>query len=246
MLGPRLKRATPGYLQGMARSASAHYEGASGEVYYRAQEHNAEVRAAVFGDAIARHITPDMSVIEFGCAAGRVLERIQAAEKIGVEVNPHSRSAAQARGLHVVERLAELPDESADLVYSSHVLEHTLSPLDELREMRRVLRPGGTLVLILPVDDWRAQRDWAVPNFDHHLYTWTPQLIANLLHEAGFEPQKSVIVNRAFPGRFVAAAWRRLPRPVFDALQRVFPYLLRRRDLEAIASKSALGAPGSR
>jgi SAM-dependent methyltransferase len=227
----------------MPRRASAHYDGASGALYYRAQEHHAEVRAAVFGDAIARHVKPEMSVVEFGCAAGRVLERIEAHEKTGVEVNPHSRRAAQERGLHVVERLSELPDESADLVYSSHVLEHTLSPLDELREMRRVLRPGGELVLILPVDDWRAQRDWAVPNVDHHLYTWTPQLIANLLYEAGFHTRKSVIVHRAFPGRFVLRAWRLLPRPFFDALQRVFPYVLRRRDLEAVASKAALDAP---
>jgi hypothetical protein len=67
------------------------------------------------------------------------------------------------------------------------------------------------------------------------------QLIANLLSEAGFQPRKSVIVHRAFPGRLVHRAWQRLPRPVFYAFQRVFPYLLRRRDLEAIASKDPVG-----
>jgi len=221
----------------MAQHGSSHYEGASGAAYYRGQERNAEIRAAVFGDAIARHVEPEMSVVEFGCAAGRVLQRAQAGEKVGVEINPHSRQAAQERGLNAVERLAELQDESADLIYSIHVLEHTLSPLDELREMWRVLRPGGTLLLILPVDDWRVQRKWTLPDDDHHLYTWTPQLIANLLSEAGFHPRQAVIVHRAFPGRFVASGWRLLPRPMFYALQRVFPYILRRRDLEAIGLK---------
>ena len=192
----------------MGQHGSARYEGARGREYFRAQEYNAETRAAIFGEIIARHVEPDMCVVEFGCAAGRLLERLEAHEKTGVEVNPHSRQAARDRGLSVVERLDELPDESADLVYSNHVLEHTLSPLDELREIRRVLRPGGRLVLTLPVDDWRAQRKWAVPNVDHHLYTWTPQLIANLLCEAGLQPRESVIAQRAFPGRWATKAWR--------------------------------------
>ncbi len=47
---------------------------------------------------------------------------------------------------------AALPfaDESFDLVFSGYTLEHLVDPIAALREMRRVLVPGGKLYLVLP------------------------------------------------------------------------------------------------
>ena len=46
-----------------------------------------------------------------------------------------------------------LPDERYDVVLSSHTLEHLANPLRALREWRRVCRPDGLLVLVLPHRD---------------------------------------------------------------------------------------------
>jgi len=46
----------------------------------------------------------------------------------------------------------DLPDAQFDLIICSHVLEHVDDKL-ALREMRRILRPGGTLALMTPVND---------------------------------------------------------------------------------------------
>jgi SAM-dependent methyltransferase len=46
--------------------------------------------------------------------------------------------------------LTSIPDDTYDLVLSSHCLEHVANPLRALREWRRIVRPGGSLVLILP------------------------------------------------------------------------------------------------
>jgi len=46
--------------------------------------------------------------------------------------------------------LAPIADESFDVVIASHLLEHLANPLAAMAECRRVLRPGGRLVLILP------------------------------------------------------------------------------------------------
>lgn len=48
------------------------------------------------------------------------------------------------------EGLAPLADGSQDFVIASHVLEHLANPLAILCEMHRVLRPGGTLLILLP------------------------------------------------------------------------------------------------
>jgi SAM-dependent methyltransferase len=46
--------------------------------------------------------------------------------------------------------LPRIPDASYDVVLSSHALEHMANPIKALKEWQRVLRPGGTLVLVLP------------------------------------------------------------------------------------------------
>lgn len=49
-----------------------------------------------------------------------------------------------------VDRLSMLDDESQDFVIASHVLEHLADPIGHLSEIHRVLRPGGTAIVLLP------------------------------------------------------------------------------------------------
>jgi len=53
----------------------------------------------------------------------------------------------------------ELPDQSFDVVFCSHVLEHIPDDQAAMRELRRVLRPGGWALLQTPVDPGRAVSD---------------------------------------------------------------------------------------
>lgn len=46
--------------------------------------------------------------------------------------------------------LVDIPNDAYDVVISSHCLEHSANPLKALGEWTRVLRPGGTLVVIVP------------------------------------------------------------------------------------------------
>jgi SAM-dependent methyltransferase len=137
----------------------------------------------------------------------------------------------------MVESARELDDAIADVVISNHALEHTLAPLDELRELRRVLKPGGRLVLWLPLDDWRTQRRLRADR-NHHLYTWTPLLLRNLLEEAGFEVRRCRVVSHAWP-QFHEFLFRRLPRPAFDALARAWAIVRRQRQVMALAERPA-------
>lgn len=47
------------------------------------------------------------------------------------------------------------PDRSFDAVYSSNVLEHVVDPAPLYAEIRRVLRPGGRCVHVMPSGSWR-------------------------------------------------------------------------------------------
>lgn len=69
---------------------------------------------------------------------------------------------------------------SADTVVSLAVLEHLEDPLAALQEMRRVLRPGGKLLLTVPMF-------WHVHEAPRDFYRYTPFALRYLLQRAGLE-----------------------------------------------------------
>jgi SAM-dependent methyltransferase len=214
--------------------AGLHYRGREGSQYLDYQRKFGELGAELNLFKFEGHVSRDDVVVDFGCGIGALLERLPAASRIGVEVSETARHEAQGRGLRVVASADELDDQSIDVVISNHALEHTLAPLDELRQLHRALRPGGKLVLWLPVDDWRSQRR-PRPDPNHHLYTWTPLLLANLLEETGFTVEECRVVAHAWPP--FTATMSRLPRPLFDFFARIWAVFRRRRQVMAVARK---------
>ncbi len=87
----------------------------------------------------------------------------------------------------------ELPDAGFDLVTLWDVLEHTPDPKAVLGECRRVLKPGGLLVVNYPdIASLVARlmgRKW-VFLLSVHLYYFTPETIAKMLEATGFRVQR--------------------------------------------------------
>jgi SAM-dependent methyltransferase len=130
-----------------------------------------------------------------------------------------------------------LADESVDVVISNHALEHTLRPWDELRDLRRVLRPRGRLISWVPLDDWRGQRGGHATDPNHHLYAWTPLLLRNLVTEAGFAVRDTGVCSRAWPPRGLDLL-SRLPAAWFDVACAIVSRVLRRRQVFVVAERS--------
>lgn len=183
------------------KATAKHYEGLEGHAYYAWQRRvglmGGHLEARKFSSSIESHDT----VLDFGCGSGAMLRSLTCARRVGIDINPAARSEAAANGVEVYASLAEVPSSSIDVVVSNHALEHALSPYEVLCELLRVLIPGGRLVICVPFDDWRTQRVYDPRDSNHHLYTWSPLLIANLLCEAGFEVESGAILTHACPGR---------------------------------------------
>ena len=71
------------------------------------------------------------------------------------------------------QKLAGVPDESYDVVYSSHFLEHCHDPLEALLQQWRVLRPDGFLIFQVPDEDLYEQGCWPGKFNDDHKHTFT-------------------------------------------------------------------------
>jgi SAM-dependent methyltransferase len=219
-----------------APAVGHHYIGDLGQQYYGWQRESGHAGAALIAPFFAPYVRASDRLIDFGCGGGFLLELLAAREKAGIEPNAAARKDAMARGLRVVGSPADLPDRSADVVISNHVLEHAVRPLDELIALRRLLRPGGCLVLMVPVDDWRSERRPDHNDTNHHLYTWTPLLLGNLLDEAGYTDIKADIVTHAWPP-FAPQLHRVVGMGAFDALARVWSVVRRRRQVQAVSHR---------
>jgi len=219
---------------------SAHYLGSEGEFYFRWQQRSGDDGAIVNGRNFQKYISAQDCVLDFGCGGGFLSKNLSCGRRLGVEINPAARLVAKNNGIECFAELAELPDLLVDVAISNHALEHVPAPVEILAEIHRRIKPNGVLVLKLPIDDWRTQRNIKRDDINHHLYTWTPQLLFNCLKEAGFEKHRisiSIYTHAWFPGAMTA--YRFLPQFVFDIGCRLFSILKRRRQLLAIATKAS-------
>lgn len=145
-------------------------------------------------------LEPSDAVLDFGCGNGGMLRLLDACvhRAEGLEVNPHAAKIARDLGLTVYSALEELPQTAYyDAVVSNHVLEHVRDVPSTLERLRASMRRNGLLLLKLPLNDWRTahQRAWSKHDVDHHLYTWTPRLIGNVLYEAGYEVEDIKVIT---------------------------------------------------
>ena len=110
-----------------------------------------------YDEAVAHAAGRD--VLDVGCNTGYGTIRFApvANRVVGVDVSPRAIEAARQRAPEgrpefIVTTGFELPFPAAtfDLVTSFQVLEHVPDPLAFLRELARVLRPGGTVILATP------------------------------------------------------------------------------------------------
>jgi SAM-dependent methyltransferase len=94
-------------------------------------------------------------ILDVGCGTGTMLTYLQAfGDAEGVDIDEEAIGYCRERGLQSVQ-LGEAtklpyPDDSFDLVTILDVVEHLDDDVAAFREMRRVLRPGGRLLVTVP------------------------------------------------------------------------------------------------
>lgn len=152
-------------------------------------------------------------VLDAGCGTGGNLRCLEGGSAIGIDVSDLALRLARGRTGRPLVRgsLAALPfrDGSFDVVLCTDVLYHARVTDDRaaLRELFRVLRPGGSLVVNVPAFEiLRSAHDRAV----HTARRYRRGLLRERLIEAGFAPERIVYWNGLlFLPAFLWRRWRR-------------------------------------
>jgi SAM-dependent methyltransferase len=160
-------------------------------------------------DFFQRYVRSTDTVLDLGAGTCEFLRAIKCEAKIAVDLNPDVVAYAEDAKVLVEagSNMASLADDSVDVVFSSNFFEHLPGKsdvLDTLRECRRILRPGGRLLILNPNIRYLAGRYWDY--FDHHT-PLTHLSMVEALTLAGFSPTE--VIPRFLP---YTVKDRRVPR----------------------------------
>jgi len=128
----------------------------------------------------------------FGTFAALARESGAFGAVLAVERTPEMAAACRQRGVQVLECGVEEVEEdlAADVAVSFEVIEHLFAPREFVAKFRRILRPGGLLVLTCPNGQGFevAELGGAAPAVDpEHVNLFNPGSLRRLVEECGFE-----------------------------------------------------------
>jgi SAM-dependent methyltransferase len=172
-----------------------------------AQDREAIHRSAQSRLKLLERTVKGRRLLDVGCAAGYFLEaaRTRGWNVTGIELSPYSIQLARAHGLEVFEAsiLTPPPLPLFDAVTMWDTIEHIQRPDIAVENVRRLLRPGG--VLVISTGDRRSfvaralRRRWRLMSDSTHKFFFDQATLSAVLIDAGFQ-----IVSISHEGKWVS------------------------------------------
>jgi SAM-dependent methyltransferase len=136
-------------------------------------------------------------ILDAGCGSGRnMVELARHGTVTGIELADASVALARERGVGevVAGSVLQMPFEadSFELAASLDVIEHLEDDLTALRELRRVVTPGGSLLVTVPAYQWL----WSGHDeINHHFRRYTRRSLQRAGEEAGWQQVRTTYFN---------------------------------------------------
>ncbi|MGP8246934.1 MAG: class I SAM-dependent methyltransferase [Bryobacteraceae bacterium] len=170
------------------------YIGESGLAYHRANHSFKEEIYTIVARSRARKfaawVTEEDVVLEYGVGTALNLIGLVCKTRLGFDISPAGRDICAAHGIAFTTSESDLAPASYSVVICHHVLEHVSNPYAMLCLLSTLLRSGGRLILNVPFEDRASYRRFKYDEPNHHLYSWNPQTLGNLVVAAGLELER--------------------------------------------------------
>ena len=121
-------------------------------------------------------------------------------ETIGVEPSEKAKAIAISKGVDFVEKLSDIESNTFDVITMWHVLEHVPNLDDYLVELKRLLKPSGTIIIAVPnfksFDANYYGKFWAAYDVPRHIWHFSKTAIDKLFSE------KEMKLTQVLPMKF--------------------------------------------
>lgn len=125
-------------------------------------------------------------ILDIGAGVGDFLSvcKNDGWETVGIEPSEKAKTIAKGKGVTFVEHLSELEDHSFDIITMWHVLEHVPDLENQIKELKRLIKPNGTIIIAVPnfnsFDANYYGKYWAAFDVPIHLWHFSKTAIKKL------------------------------------------------------------------
>lgn len=117
-------------------------------------------------------------------------------QTIGIEPNDKAKKIAQNKGVQLIETTNLLEDRSIDVITMWHVLEHVPNVENQIKEIKRLLKPNGSIIIAVPnfnsYDANYYDSFWAAFDVPRHLWHFSKKSIQSLFERENFHLEKTL------------------------------------------------------
>lgn len=137
------------------------------------------------GDVIRKYAHGN--ILELGCGAQKTVE-----PSTGIDIIPRGETIPGLVGkTSIADIVSDIQEElpvaadTYDMVIARHLIEHLVDPIKVLRDWRRVIKPGGKLILAVPDQGKRH----TIPMNYQHVHAYTQDSLRNLMETQGWHTE---------------------------------------------------------
>jgi 2-polyprenyl-3-methyl-5-hydroxy-6-metoxy-1,4-benzoquinol methylase len=132
-------------------------------------------------------------ILDIGAGVGDFLSvcKNDGWQTIGIEPSDKAKNIAKSKGVSFVENLSELENHSFDIITMWHVLEHVPNLEEQIAELKRLIKPNGTIIIAVPnfksFDAKHYGQFWAAFDVPIHLWHFSKTAIQKLFAKEKLE-----------------------------------------------------------
>ena len=147
-------------------------------------------------------------ILDIGAGTGDFLSvaKQNGWQTIGVEPSEKAKAIAINKGVSFVKQTSELENNSFDVISMWHVLEHVPNLDTQIKELKRLLKPNGTLIIAVPnfksFDAKHYGKFWAAYDVPIHFWHFSKTAIKLLFEKEGMKLKK--VLPMKFDSFYVA------------------------------------------
>ena len=135
-------------------------------------------------------------ILDIGAGTGDFLAFVKQNgwQTIGVEPSQKAKEIATKKGVEFVNETSELENQSFDIITMWHVLEHVPDLEKQIQELKRLLKPNGTLIVAVPnfksFDANHYKEFWAAYDVPIHFWHFSKTAIKSLFQKQNMKLEK--------------------------------------------------------